>query len=105
MLWFKRQPMRAWSLSGRVLGPEERRAFLDIDWAETWKSFEASEATGMISKLNSAPTPGSPGFVPAVRLLFVKTEHGRSDFTSPPGESPARFADFSTQSIPIEILD
>src|SRR5713226_6474412 len=42
---------------------------------------------------------------PAERLLFVKTEDGRSDFTIPPGEGPARFVDLSTQSVPIEILD
>ena len=42
---------------------------------------------------------------PAERLLFVKTEDGRSDFTRPPGEGPARFVDFSTQSVPIEIFD
>ena len=37
--------------------------------------------------------------------MFVKTEEGRSNFTRPPGEGPARFVDFSTQSVPIEIFD
>jgi hypothetical protein len=37
--------------------------------------------------------------------LLVKAEDGRSDFTGPPGEGPARFVDFSTKSMPIEIFD
>src|SRR6266853_3186518 len=41
----------------------------------------------------------------AYRLLSVKTEYGCPDFTSQPEEAPSRFADFSTQSVPIEILD
>src|SRR6267143_3548370 len=41
----------------------------------------------------------------AYRLLSVKTEYGCPDFTSQPEEVPSRFADFSTQSVPIEILD
>src|SRR6266404_5837155 len=41
----------------------------------------------------------------AYRFLSVKTEYGCADFTSQPEEAPSRFADFSTQSVPIEILD
>jgi hypothetical protein len=42
---------------------------------------------------------------PAERLLFVKTEDGRSDFASLLGEGPAGVVDFSTQSIAIKIFD
>jgi hypothetical protein len=42
---------------------------------------------------------------PAERLLFVKTENRRSDFTSQAEEGPTRFVDFSTQLVGIEILD
>src|SRR5260370_17714466 len=41
----------------------------------------------------------------AYRLLSVKTEYACPDFTSQPEEGPSRFADFSTQSVPIEIFD
>src|SRR5260370_7026157 len=41
----------------------------------------------------------------AYRLLAVKTEYGCPDFTSHPEEGPSRFADFATQSVPIEIFD
>src|SRR6267378_8578143 len=41
----------------------------------------------------------------AYRLLAVKTEYVCPDFTSQPEEGPSRFADFSTQSVPIEIFD
>src|SRR6266436_7738006 len=41
----------------------------------------------------------------AHRLLSVKTEYGCADFTSQPEEAPSRFADFSTQSVSIEIFD
>src|SRR6266404_6487623 len=41
----------------------------------------------------------------AYRLLSVKTEYGCPDFTSQPEEGPSRFADFSTQSVPIEVFD
>src|SRR6266478_9033729 len=41
----------------------------------------------------------------AYRLLSVKTKYGCPDFISQPEERPSRFADFSTQSVPIEIFD
>src|SRR5216684_4229295 len=41
----------------------------------------------------------------AYRLLSVKTEFGCPDFTGQPEKGPSRFADFSTQSVPIEIFD
>jgi hypothetical protein len=62
----------------------------------------------MISKeLNSADSRFARICSTALRKrhLFVKTEEGRSNFTRPPGEGPARFVDFATQSVPIEILD
>ena len=37
--------------------------------------------------------------------LSVKTEDGCIDFTSQAEKGPSRFADFSTQSVPIEIFD
>jgi hypothetical protein len=40
----------------------------------------------------------------AERPLLVETEDGRSDLASPRREGPARFVDFSTESVPIEIL-
>src|SRR6266850_5741493 len=42
---------------------------------------------------------------PAERLLLVNTRDRRSELTSKAEEGPSRFADFSIQSAPIEILD
>src|SRR6266850_8326879 len=42
---------------------------------------------------------------PAERLLLVNTKYGRAELTSKAEEGPSRFADFSIQSVPIEILD
>src|ERR1700676_2632617 len=77
----------------------------DTRVGQSQKTFRGHSRDSQGIKLSRLQVPQDSLDCSAYRLLSVKTEYGCPDFTSHPEEGPSRFADFSTQSISIEIFD
>src|SRR5882672_8353706 len=114
MLWFKRQPI--------LRGPSPEAPWPEREtrcpgYAVTVRRQSHSTLPGNVSR-PPRPLAYFQGIkfrrlwarqdlldCPAERLLLVNTKYGRAELTSKAEEGPSRFADFSIQSAPIEILD
>jgi hypothetical protein len=111
---FKRQRLRAVP-QGKVLGPELRRAFLDMSRLardchivhpqETFRSLRGHSHDFQAVKFRRIQIRQDLLDCPAEYLLLVNTKDGRSDLTSQAKGGPSRFSDFSIQCTPIEIFD
>src|SRR5216684_4539289 len=99
----------------KVLGPERNRSFVDMSCLggdshiahsqETFRGLRGHSHDFQGVEFRRLRARQDLLDCPAECFLLVNAKDGRVELTSQAEEGPSRFADFSIQSVPIEILD